>query len=104
MIVEMRTYTVKRGTRPEFVEILKGKIFPELKRLGAKCAGPWLASEDETKICWMRGFPDAEARITMTNQFYGGAFWEEISGAVMSKLEKYDVIPVEMDAAAVKWV
>lgn len=104
MIVEIRTYTVKQGTRPQFVEILQHKIIPELKRLGAQCAGPWVSGDNETTICWMRGFPDSQARISMTNRFYGGAFWEEISGEVMSKLEKYESIPVEMDGSAIRWV
>jgi hypothetical protein len=104
MIVEIRTYKVKSGTRPEFVDILKTKIIPELKRLGGKCAGPWVSADDDITICWFRGFADVEARITITNQFYGGAFWEEISHDVMSKLEKYESIPVAMDESAVKWV
>ena len=40
MIVEMRTYKVKRGTRPKILEVLRGKTFDELKRIGVKCWGP----------------------------------------------------------------
>jgi NIPSNAP. len=105
MIVEMRTYTIKRGHRAAILEALKGPTFAELKRIGVRCAGPWASTEDEQKIFWMRGFPDAAARTKMTNEFYGGAAWTNTLGPTfMPVLEKYDVVPVEMDEAAVTWV
>ena len=48
MIVEMRTYKVKRGTRPKILEVLRTKTFDELKRIGVKCWGPCASVEDET--------------------------------------------------------
>lgn len=104
MIVEMRTYKVKAGSRPAILEALKGPTFAELKRIGVKCAGPWASTEDEQKIFWMRGFPDAAARQTMTNAFYGGSVWSgSLAGIFMPVLEKYDVVAVEMDESAVHW-
>ena len=50
MIVEMRTYKVKRGTRPKILEVLRTKTFDELKRIGVKCWGPYASVEDETTI------------------------------------------------------
>jgi hypothetical protein len=105
MIVEMRTYTIKRGHRAAILEALKGPTFAELKRIGVRCAGPWASTEDEQKIFWMRGFPDAAARTKMTNEFYGGAAWTNtLSGIFMPVLEKHEVVPVEMDESAVTWV
>jgi hypothetical protein len=104
MIVEMRTYKIKRGARPQILEALRGKTFDELKRIGVKCAGPWASTEDESTIFWMRGFPDEEKRQIMTTKFYGGSAWqEELAGIFMPVLEKYDVVAVEMDESAVKW-
>lgn len=104
MIVEMRTYTIKRGHRPAILEALKGPTFAELKRIGVRCAGPWASAEDEQKIFWMRGFPDAASRQKMSGEFYGGAAWSgTLSGIFMPVLEKYDVVAVEMDETAVKW-
>ncbi len=104
MIVEMRTYKVKPGTRPKLLEALKGKCFDELKRIGVKVAGPYAAIEDEVTIFWMRGFPDAAARSAMSGQFYGGEAWKrELSDIFMPNLEKYDVVAVEMPESAVKW-
>jgi hypothetical protein len=104
MIVELRTYTMKPGTRATAAAAFE-KLLPECKRLGMKVAGPWLSVEDDTKLFWMRGFPDAAARSAMSAQFYGGAAWKnELSGIFMPILEKYEVTAVEMDEAAVKWV
>jgi hypothetical protein len=105
MIVELRTYTIKRGHRAAILEALKGPTFAELKRIGVKCAGPWASTEDEQKVFWMRGFPDAASRTKMTNAFYGGAAWTNtLSGIFMPVLEKHEVVPVEMDESAVNWV
>jgi hypothetical protein len=104
MIVELRTYTIKRGHRAEILDALKGPTFAELKRIGVKCAGPWASIDDEQKIFWMRGFPDAAARNRMTDEFYGGVAWgSKLAGVFMPVLEKYDVVPVEMDETAVNW-
>jgi hypothetical protein len=104
MIVEMRTYRIKRGHRPEIIEALKGPTFAELKRIGVKCAGPWASAEDDQKIFWMRGFPDAAARQRMSGEFYGGEAWGSTLAAIfMPVLENYDVVAVEMDEKAVTW-
>jgi hypothetical protein len=105
MIVELRTYRIKRGSRPAILEALKGPTFAELKRIGVRCAGPWASTEDETTVFWMRGFRDAERRSVLTTKFYGGSAWQDQLAAIfMPVLEKYDVVAVEMDEAAVAWV
>jgi hypothetical protein len=104
MIVEMRTYTLKPGTRATAAAAFE-KLLPECKRIGMKVAGPWLSVEDETKLFWMRGFPDASARSTMSMQFYGGNAWKnELSGIFMPILEKHEVTAVEMPESAVAWL
>jgi hypothetical protein len=105
MIVEMRTYKVKRGTRPKILEVLRGKTFDELKRIGVKCWGPCASVEDETTIFWMRGFPDEASRSSMSNAFYGGAAWKnELADAFMPNLESYEVVAVELPENAIAWV
>lgn len=104
MIVEIRTYTLKPGTRDKAVAAFPATL-AECKRIGMKVAGPWLSTEDPNVLVWMRGFPDAAARGTMTSQFYGSRVWQnELSGAFMPILENYEVVPVEMDERAVTWV
>lgn len=105
MIVEMRTYKVKSGTRPKILEALRGPTFDELKRIGVKCAGPWASTEDEVTIFWMRAFPYAAARQKMSNAFYSGEAWRnQLSDVFMPNLEKYDVVAVEAPENAFSWV
>lgn len=104
MIVEVRTYTIKRGHRAAVLDALKGPTFAELKRIGVRCAGPWPSAEDDQKLVWVRAFPDAAARQRMTNEFYAGTAWTGTLAAIfMPVLEKHEVVAVEMDEAAVKW-
>jgi hypothetical protein len=105
MIVELRTYKIKRGARAAVLDALKGPTFAELKRIGVRCAGPWASTEDETTVFWMRGFANAEAREVLTTKFYGGPAWQnELADIFMPVLEKYDVVAVEMDENAVNWM
>ena len=104
MIIEMRTYRVKSGTRPKFIELMQTKLLPEHKRLGVKFAGPFPSVEDENVLFWMRGFPDATAHQSLTAQFYGGELWKhELAGVIMPILEKYDVVTVEAPEGVVNW-
>ena len=104
MIVEVRTYTMKAGTRDKAVAAFPA-VLKECKRIGMKVAGPWLSDENPNMLVWMRGFPDAKARQTMSGHFYNGSAWQnELSGVFMPILEKYEVVPVEMAESAISWV
>jgi len=43
MIVEMRTYKLKRGKRPEFLEIFRTRSVPAHDEIGMKILGPFLS-------------------------------------------------------------
>lgn len=104
MIVEMRTYSIAKGSRAKILEALRGPTFAELQRIGVRCAGPWASTEDDTTVFWMRGFPDEAAREAMTSAFYGGPAWtKELADIFMPVLDSYDVVAVEMDGSAINW-
>jgi len=105
MIVELRTYKMKKGARPKILEVFVQSLFPECKRIGMKVAGPFASVEDDVTVFWMRGFPDAAARQRMTNEFYGGNAWaNELSDAFIPNMDSYQVTAVEMPEGAVNWV
>ena len=104
MIVEMRTYKVRAGTRSKFIDLMRAKLIPEHKKIGITVAGPFTSVEDETTIFWMRGFPDIAAQKSMTGTFYGGELWKrELADAMLPILEKYDVVMVEVPEGTVQW-
>lgn len=104
MIVEIRTCKAKRGSRPYVLEMIRSRMFEELKRIGGKCAGPWASTMDDQTIVWLRGFADEEQRQIMSNQFYGGAFWEEeMADLIQPNIDGLHVVVVEMAENAVMW-
>ncbi|MDE1987032.1 MAG: NIPSNAP family protein [Alphaproteobacteria bacterium] len=104
MIVEMRSYKIKAGTRAKFVENMRDKLLPEHKRLGIKYAGPFVSPDDETVLFWMRGFADEAAHKAMTAKVYGGDVWrKDCADVLLPILEKYDVTTVEMPDGTVNW-
>ncbi|MGA8298246.1 MAG: NIPSNAP family protein, partial [Terriglobales bacterium] len=103
MIVEMRTYKTKPGTRARFLEIFRTKSMPAHAEIGMKILGPFLSVEDEDTFFFMRGFPDLKSREPMKARFYEGELWKsELENLLMPMLEKYDVVLVE-DEGRIQW-
>lgn len=103
MIVEMRTYKTKPGTRARFLEIFRTKSMPAHAEIGMKILGPFLSLDDEDTFFFMRGFPDLKSREPMKARFYDGDLWKsELENLLMPMLEKYDVVLVE-DEGRIQW-
>jgi heme-degrading monooxygenase HmoA len=72
MIIELRTYKLKPGKRPEFLEAFRSRSMPTHAELGMKILGPFLSIEDLDTLFFMRGFPDLASREPMKAKFYQG--------------------------------
>ena len=104
MLVEMRTYKLKPGKRPEFLEIFRTRSMPAHDEIGMKVVGPFLSVEDEDTFFFMRGFPDAASRDPMKEKFYEGELWKnELEGVLMPMIEKYDVVLVDDPEEKIRW-
>ena len=96
MVIEMRTYRLKPGKRPEFLEIFRTRSVPAHREIGMTIAGPFLSVEDPDTFFFMRGFPDLESREPMKGQFYQGELWNrELESVLMPMIDRYDVVVVE---------
>ena len=96
MVIEMRTYRLKPGKRPEFLEIFRTRSVPAHREIGMTIAGPFLSVEDPDTCFFMRGFPDLESREPMKAQFYEGELWNrELESVLMPMIDRYDVVVVE---------
>src|SRR5580704_13245717 len=96
MIIEMRTYKTKPGSRSQFLEIFRARSVPAHAEIGMKILGPFLSVEDPDVFFFMRGFPDLASREPMKAQFYEGELWKsELENILMPMLEKWDVVLVE---------
>jgi NIPSNAP len=104
MLIEMRTYRTKPGSRAAFVEIFRAKSIPAHEAIGMKILGPFLSIEDADVFFFMRGFPDLASREPMKAQFYEGKLWkDELENILLPMLDKYDVVLVEDPSGVVKW-
>jgi hypothetical protein len=104
MIIEMRTYKTKPGTRTKFLEIFRSESIPAHREIGMKILGPFLSIEDPDTFFFMRGFPDLASREPMKAKFYKGDLWKsELETILMPMLEKYEVVLVEDSEDLIHW-
>lgn len=100
----MRTYKVKPGLRPQFLEIFQDKSVPAHAEIGMAILGPFLSVEDPDVFFFMRGFPDAESREPLKREFYEGDLWKaELEGLLMPMLDKYEVVVVDDPDGRIRW-
>ena len=75
MIVEMRTYRLKPGTRERYPEAFR-----------------------------MRGFADLASRDALKSRFYEDELWKNgLEALLMPLIERYDVVVVEDRDGTIRW-
>jgi hypothetical protein len=104
MIIEMRTYKLKPGCRPQFLQLFRSKSIPAHEKIGMRILGPFLSVEDPNTFFFMRGFPDLPSREPMKAKFYEGELWKsELENVLMPMIEKYEAVLVEDPDGLVRW-
>lgn len=104
MIIEMRTYKLKPGSREKFLAIFRAKSMPAHAEIGMRILGPWPSIEDPNIFFFMRGFPELQSREPMKARFYEGQLWkQELENVLMPMIEKYDVVVVDDAEGLVRW-
>ena len=104
MIVEMRTYKLKPGTRARFLEVFHSRSIPKHVELGMKILGPFLSIEDPDTFFFMRGFPDLASREPLKASFYEGELWKrELEQVLMPMIDKYEVVLVDDPGNSIHW-
>jgi hypothetical protein len=104
MIVEMRTYKLKPGCRPRFLEEFETKSKPAHDEIGMKIIGPFLSIDEPDTFFFMRGFPDLASREPMKAKFYEGELWKrELEHVLMPMIVSYDVVLVDDTADLIHW-
>lgn len=105
MILEIRTYRLRPGTRDEFVAAMQGCL-PLLADAGITVVGcgPSLADEDGVEEAYLiRAFPSLAERDRLEEAFYSSAAWRDgPREAIVSRIEQYHtvVLDVSEEAAA----
>lgn len=106
MIVEIRTYRLKPGTREAFLALMRDEALPMLARHGVHVIdyGASLVSEDGHEEAFLiRGFTSLAERDRQEERFYGGREWREgPRDAVLALIDGYHTIVVEQPDVAIR--
>lgn len=100
MIVEIRTYRLKPGTRDEFVELVRTRSIPLLAAHGITVldAGGSLVDEDGYEEAYLiRSFDSVADRKRQVDSFYGSDDW--LLGPredIVSRIESYHTIVLDI--------
>jgi len=99
MILEIRTYRLRPGTRDEFVRVMTVESLPLLTRFGIEVvsAGASLVDEDGHEEAYLvRRFPSLAVRDEQEAAFYGSPAWQTgPREAIVSRIESYHTIVVD---------
>jgi hypothetical protein len=95
-VIEIRTYKIRPGQRDEIMRLLRDRLFPLHRDIGIKVIGPFPSAEDQDTFTWLRAYPDADSRDTMSETLYGGAVWkDELQGLIVPAITEHNVAVVE---------
>jgi hypothetical protein len=99
MLLELRVYTLKPGSRPAFQQRFEEQILPMLERFGVEVVAAAPSLHDADSFCLIRAFPSLQERERQLERFYGSEEW--LSGhdeAVMAMIDHYSTCVVEAAA------
>ncbi|TMR89102.1 NIPSNAP family protein [Nonomuraea basaltis] len=106
MILEIRTYRLKPGTRAEFVRVMREESVPLVKKYGIDVidCGASLVDEDGHEEAYLiRTFSSLEAHREQEEAFYSSREWQQgPREAIVSRIESYHTIVVEASPEAVQ--
>jgi hypothetical protein len=103
MIFELRTYTIKKGFRDNWVELMDTVIIPFQVQMGMTVIGSFISLDHEDEYIWIRRFDDENHRNLLYNAVYGSTRWKtEIRAAMGDMLirEKVSVRLLEATPAS----
>ncbi|MFC9997537.1 NIPSNAP family protein [Nocardia sp. NPDC127526] len=105
MVIEIRTYRLKRGTRDEFIDVMRNQSVPLLREYGIDVidCGASLVDEDGHEEAYLiRAFASREEHRRQEDGFYASVQWREgPREAIVSRIESYHTIVIEASENAV---
>lgn len=105
MILEIRTYRLKPGTRDEFVRLMREDALPLLEQAGIDVvrSGPSLVDEDgHEEAVLIRAFASLAAHRQQEEAFYGSDAWRNgPREAILACIDSYHSVALEASPTAV---
>ena len=96
--VEIRSYTLKPGTREEFHRLVVEQSMPMLKRWNMDVVAYGPSRHDENSYYLIRRFDNLAHRDQSEESFYGSDEWRQgPREAVLACIENYTEVVLELD-------
>jgi hypothetical protein len=102
-VLEIRTYTLKPGTRERFHQLFEGRSLPLLRRwnIDVVTYGPSL--HDANSYVLMRAFSTLAERDRVEQRFYDSPEWRVgLRAAVLADIEVYTTVVIRADAPTLR--
>jgi ketosteroid isomerase-like protein len=97
-VLEIRSYTLKSGTREKFHELLVREALPLLQRWSVDVVAYGPSVHDQDSYFLMRAFASPEDRERIEDAFYGSAEWRNgPRSAVLAAIESYTTTVIRVD-------
>lgn len=88
-IFEIRSYQVHAGGIDEWVDLMEQHIIPFATSKGIKVHGSFRGVDNPNAYTWIRSFPSAEERETLTRELLTSEHWvTHIKPTVLRLLDK----------------
>jgi len=103
--IEIRSYTLKPGTRDEFNRLFLEEAMPLLRRWNVDVVTYGPSLHDENSYYLMRRFDSLAHREESENAFYGSDEWREgPREQIIACIENYTEVVLELDDATIQGV
>ena len=97
--IEIRSYTLKPGTRDAFDRLVKEQSLPMLKRWKITVLGYGPSLQEDSSYYLIRAYPSLEARQKSEDAFYGSEEWKKgPREAIVSKIISYTTVILPADS------
>ena len=100
--IEIRSYTLKPGTREEFHRLFLEQAFPMLQRWNVDVVAYGPSLHDQDSYFLMRRYDSPAQREESENAFYGSDEWRQgPRESIIALIENYTEIVLELDEATI---
>jgi len=102
-IIEIRSYTLKPGTRDAYHQVVIDEALPLLRKWKMDVVAFGASPHDADSYYLIRAFDDVDDLNRQEDAFYGSDEWKQgPREAIVSKIENYTSIVIEVDDATLQ--
>lgn len=102
-LVEIRSYNLKPGTRPEFHRLMSEHSLPMLQRWNVDVVAYGPSLHDEDSYYLIRSYASLEEREQSQDAFYESDEWKQgPREAIVGLIESYTSVVVEVDEGTLR--